>query len=441
MSLSELTATAAVQAIRSGENSSVELTKACLDRIAEREPEVQAWAFLDPAYALQQAEERDAARREGRPLGPLHGVPVGVKDIFDTADMPTEDGTPLHAGRRPTSDAAAVSLLRQAGAVILGKTVTTELAVYAPGKTRNPVNPEHTPGGSSSGSAAAVADRMVPLALGSQSNGSTIRPASYCGVFGFKPSFGLVSRHGALKQSRPLDQVGVFARTLEDLALMAENLMVFDDRDPDMRPRARFDLVEAARRGPPVEPTLAFVKSPVWDQADAETREAFDELVESLGERVREVALPAAFDGAVAWHRTIMEADIARSFEREYETGKDKLSATLREMIERGRTITAVDYNRAVDRMSWLYRLTDPVFEWQTAILTPATRGPAPKGLDHTGSPIFCTLWTYLGMPAVSVPLFEAENGMPFGAQVVGSRGDDARVLQVARWLVDTVRR
>jgi Asp-tRNA(Asn)/Glu-tRNA(Gln) amidotransferase A subunit family amidase len=243
---------------------------------------------------------------------------VGVKDIFDTIDMPTENGTVLHAGRHPGHDATAVALLREAGAVIMGKTVTTELAVYAPGKTRNPHDPERTPGGSSSGSAAAVAACMVPFAVGTQTNGSIIRPASYCGVVGYKPTHGLISRHGVLQQSQPLDQVGVFARTIEDAALIAEQLMAFDDRDPDMRPRARPNLIKMVAEQPPVPPRLAFVKTPVWDQADEETRRAFVELVEHLGEHVGPFELPEMFNDAVTWHRTIMEADLAKSFEREY---------------------------------------------------------------------------------------------------------------------------
>ena len=225
--------------IRTGAATSEQLVAACLRQIEIREPEVQAWTFLDPAYALQQARAADQRQAAGLPLGPLHGVPVGLKDIIDTADMPTENGTVLHAGRCPGADAAIVTALRNAGAVILGKTVTTELATYAPGKTRNPHNPAHTPGGSSSGSAAAVAAGMVPLAVGSQTNGSTIRPASYCGVFGYKPSFGLIPRDGMLRQSPHLDQVGVFARCIEDVALLAESLVGFSANDPATRPRAR----------------------------------------------------------------------------------------------------------------------------------------------------------------------------------------------------------
>ncbi|MGD9185771.1 MAG: amidase, partial [Desulfobacterales bacterium] len=244
MNLHLLSAVEAAEAMRAGEITSEELVRACLDHISGIEERIGAWTYLDPDHALKQAREADQVLRKGKDIGPLNGLPVGVKDIFDTRDMPTEDGTVLHAGRQPDADATAVALLREAGAIILGKTVTTELAVYAPGKTRNPHDPECTPGGSSSGSAAAVAARMVPLAIGTQTNGSVIRPASYCGVYGFKPTYGRISRHFVLQQSRPLDQIGVFARAIEDIALIAEQLMAFDDRDPDTQLRARPKLVK-----------------------------------------------------------------------------------------------------------------------------------------------------------------------------------------------------
>ena len=437
MNLALISATEAAAAIRAGKITSEELVSACLDYIAAIEERIGAWAYLDPDHALKQAREADRALQEGKALGALHGVPVGVKDIFDTKDMPTEDGTVLHAGRQPAEDATAVALLREAGAIILGKTVTTELAVYAPGKTRNPHDPERTPGGSSSGSAAAVAASMAPLAIGTQSNGSVIRPASYCGIYGYKPSHGLISRHFVLQQSRPLDQVGVFARTIEDAALIAEQIMAFDDRDPDTRPRARPNLIEMLAGEPPVQPRLAFVKTPMWDQADTDTKEAFAELVAHLGENVGEVKLPDIFNDTVAQHRTIMEADLARSFEREYAHGKDKLSSILREMIERGQKVLAVDYNHAVSLIPVLNRAFDNVFDWYDAILTPAATGEAPVGLESTGSPIFCTIWTLCGMPAISLPLLQGAHGMPMGVQLVGSKGDDARLLRTARWLVN----
>lgn len=434
-----MTAAEAAEAIRAGQITSEELVAACLERISSLEERVGAWVFLDRDLALAQAREADLARREGRALGPLHGIPVGVKDIFDTKDMPTEDGTVLHAGHQPDADATAVSLLRQAGAVIMGKTVTTELAVYSPGKTRNPHDPERTPGGSSSGSAAAVAAHMVPVAIGTQTNGSTIRPASFCGVYGFKPSHGLISRHHMLQQSRPLDHVGVFGRTIEDVALAAEPMMAYDENDPDTRPRARPALVRTAAEEPPVPPRLAFIKTPVWEQADEDTKAAFAELMEQLGESAEEVRLPEVFNNAVDWHRTILHADLARSFEREYAQGKEKLSPILREMIEHGQKVLAVDYNRAVENRVLLVRILDEIFKWYDAVLTPAAIGEAPRGLGSTGSPVFCTLWTLCGMPAVSLPILEGSGGMPMGAQLVAPKGGDARLLRTARWLVSAV--
>lgn len=441
MDLFQLSVAEAVEAIRAGKISSEELVSACLDRIKALEDTVGAWVHLDPDYALQQARNADQWRKEGKPLGPLLGIPVGVKDIFDTQDMPTEDGTVLHAGRQPDEDATAVALLREAGAIIMGKTVTTELAVYSPGKTRNPHDPERTPGGSSSGSAAVVAAFMVPLAIGTQTNGSVIRPASYCGVYGYKPTHGSISRHGVLPQSRHLDQVGVFARTIEDVAVIAEPLMAFDEHDPDTRPRARPNLIKTVAEEPPVTPRLAFVKTPMWDQADEDTKAAFAELVERLGENVGEVQLSDIFNHAVEWHRAIMEADLARSFEREYADGRDKLSPILREMIERGQKVLALDYNRAVGQIPLLNRMLDGLFEWHDAILTPATTGEAPLGLGSTGSPIFCTIWTLCGMPAVTLPLMQGSHGMPIGVQLVGPRGGDARLLRTARWLANPLRR
>ena len=439
MTPTELSAAEAVRQLRDGDITSEALVTACLERIDEVDGDVQAWAHLDREFALAQARERDTARQSGVSCGPLNGLPVGVKDIFDTEGLPTENGTVLDSGRQPVADCKVVGLLREAGAVIMGKTVTTELAVYAPGKTRNPHNPDHTPGGSSSGSAAAVAAHMVPLAVGTQTNGSVIRPASYCGVYGFKPTHGLISRHGVLLLSRPLDTVGVFARSVEDVALIAEVLAAYDPDDPDTSPRARPHLAETAAEDPPLTPTIAFVKSPVWDEAGKETQAAFTELAEFLGDDCDEVTLPEPFEHATDWHRTIMHADLAKTLAAYYERGKDQLSEVLREKIEEGQKTLAVDYNRAVDWRGVLNSGLDEVFERYDAIITPATTGEAPAGLDSTGSPAFCALWTYCGTPAVTLPLMEGPNRLPVGVQLIGRRGDDARLLRTARWLAGRV--
>lgn len=430
-----LTAAEAAKRIREGLLSSEELVQGCLERIAQVEPTVQAWTFLDAEHALAQARAADEKKRSGEPTGPLHGVPVGLKDIIDTGDMPTENGCALHKGRAPHEDAAVVKMLKAAGAVMLGKTVTTECAYFSPGKTRNPWNPEHTPGGSSSGSAAAVGASMVPLALGSQTAGSTIRPAAFCGVYGFKPTHGLIPRTGILQLSRTLDHVGLFARTLDDLALLAEELAGYDAGDPDTRPRARVPFRAVSAEEPPIEPMLAFVKTPHWDKADTDTREAFAEVVEALGAQVEELDLFPSADDAWAWHRTIMQAEMAANFEAEWKKGRDKLSDQLRALIEQGREVRAVDYQGALRRVAQMVASFDELFmERYDAILTPAAPGTAPKGMA-TGDPVFNSLWTLCGMPAITLPLMRGSNGLPLGVQLVGRRNFDARLMRTARWL------
>jgi len=399
-----LSATEAARLIRDGIISSEQLVEACLGRIREVDPQVEAWAFLDPDHALAQARAADTLRLSGQPIGALHGVPVAIKDIFDTADMPTECGSSLYAGRTPARDATVVVRLRAAGAVIIGKTVTTEFAYFFPGKTRNPHHPEHTPGGSSSGSAAAVGANMVPLAVGSQTNGSTIRPAAYCGVVGFKPTHGLISRHRALTLSRTLDHVGLFARSVDDIALLAEQLTGYDENDPDTQPRARIPFAAIAAEEPPLAPMLGFIKTPIWERADDDTKEGFVEIVEQLGEQVEEVELFSSARQAWEWHQTIMSAEMAVNLER-------RLAQPV-------------------------YAVFTELFEQRyDAILTPAAPSAAPKGLDATGDPSCCTLWTLFGMPCVTLPLLESTNGLPIGVQLVGPRGGDARLLRTARWL------
>ena len=431
-----LTAAEAARRIREGLLTSEELVQSCLEQIRALEPKVQAWQFLDEEHALAQARALDERKRNGEPLGALHGVPVGVKDIIDTADMPTENGTVLHKGRTPRDDAGVVTQLRAAGAVILGKTVTTECAYFNPGKTRNPHNLEHTPGGSSSGSAASVAAAMVPLALGSQTAGSVIRPAAFCGVYGFKPTHGLIPRHGILQLSRTLDHVGLFSRSLDDLALLLEQLQGYDERDPDTRPRARVDYQKLSREEPPLEPMFAFIKTPHWQRADADLKDAYAELQEALGDRIEEVELfPSAAEGW-DWQRTIMETEMASNLEPLWLAGKDKLSDRLRGLMERGRETRVVDYQRTLRRLGPTIESFDELFrERYDAILTPPALGTAPKGLGATGDPVFCVLWTLLGMPALTLPLMQGQNGLPLGVQLVGRRNYDARLLRTARWL------
>ncbi len=439
MSLSALSLAEAAADIREGRLKSAELVADCLKRIEETEADIQAWAFLDPGYAMTQAEAADLHRQQGKALGPLHGVPVGIKDIFDTGDMPTEFGSPAWAGRTPRRDAAAVARLREAGAVIMGKTVTTEYAYFQPGKTRNPHDPARTPGGSSSGSAAAVAAHMVPGAIGSQTNGSVIRPAAFCGVVGFKPTHGLISRNGALELSRTLDHVGVFARSVEDAALLAEVMVGFDEEDLDTRPVARPPFASVAASEPPLPPRFAFVRSAAWDQAEPVMREAFGELTEVLGEASTDVDLGESFSRAIDMQRIVMEVEMAHNFRRDYEKFGRQLSDKLRGLIERGRAHLAVSYAASLAGVRQLNDALDYVFDEYDAILTPAAPGEAP-GIETTGNPVFCSTWSYLGTPAITIPLMASQAGLPLGVQLVARRGNDARLLRTARWLVDNLK-
>ncbi len=437
--LADRTASALRPKLAKGEVQAGELVEACLARIAERDGEVEAWAFLNPDFARAQARSADEYRASGRPIGPLHGLPVGIKDIIDTKGVPTENGTPLDAGRRPGDDAAVVTRLREAGAIIMGKTVTTELAYFAPGKTRNPHDPTRTPGGSSSGSAAAVAAGMVPLAVGTQTTGSVIRPAAFCGVVGYKPTFGLIPRSGVVSQAPHLDTVGVFGRSVEDAAMLAECLSGYDARDPATSINPKPPLRSSATSEPPLKPNFAFVKSPVWDQADQVTREAFGELSDFLGENCDEVALPGPFEEGHSIHRTIMLAELAKNFGPYYQRGKEQLSPQICAAIEEGRSILAHDYMAACDWIEVLNAGLDEIFDRYDAIITPAAPGEAPSGLEATGNPAFCALWTLCGTPAVTLPLLQGENGMPMGVQLVGPRHDDSRLLRSANWLFNQV--
>lgn len=438
--LSTLTATEAHREITRGALSAEEYVSACLDRIAAIDGDVGAFVHIDPSHALAQAKSLDERRRNGLPTGPLHGIPVAVKDIFDTEDHPTEHGSPLFAGRRPREDATVVARLRAAGAVIIGKTVTTEFAYYHPGKTRNPHNLACTPGGSSSGSAAAVAAGMVPLAIGSQTNGSVIRPASFCGVFGAKPTHGFISRGGVLTLSRTLDHVGVFARTLDDVALLLDVLAGHDPRDPDTRPVAAPNISATLAGAPPLPPKFGLVKTPQWEKAEPSTREAFEEVIAGLGDAAGVIELPDVFTEAWNAQRTIMAADMAHSLGSVVERGsKDASSPRLREFIEQGRKVPAVDYLAALALRPRLSAAIASVFDYYDAIITPASLGTAPKSLETTGDPVFCTLWTFLGMPALSLPVLQGADGMPLGLQLVGPAHDDARLLRTARALLGMI--
>jgi Asp-tRNA(Asn)/Glu-tRNA(Gln) amidotransferase A subunit family amidase len=433
----KLTATEAAAEIARGAVSAEDYVRACLERIEALDGEIKAFVHLDREHALSQARRLDERRKEGHSIGPLHGIPVAIKDIIDTADYPTEFGSPIAAGRRPRHDATVVAKLRAAGAVIIGKTVTTECAYYHPGPTRNPHDHARTPGGSSSGSAAAVAAHMVPLALGSQTNGSVIRPAAFCGVFAVKPSYGLVSRAGVLPLSRQLDHIGAFARSLADLALILDVIAGHDPADPDTRPFAAPDFRAVQREKRPLPPRFAFVRTPVWDKADPDTKAAFEELVAALGSAVTAVDVSASLAEAWPTHRTIMATDMAHNLAPFVARGEP--SEALRKLLAHGRGVAAVDYLGALAKVPRYTASLAEIFDTYDAILTPATPGVAPQGLGSTGDPAFCTLWTLTGLPALSLPLFTGEGGLPLGAQLVGPLGRDGRLLRTATALIETL--
>ena len=433
-----LTASEVAPEIARGAISAEDYSRACLARIDAVEDEIKAFAHFDREHVLTQARALDERRAQGHPIGPLHGIPVAIKDIIDTADYPTELGSPLAAGRRPWQDATVVAKLRAAGAVIIGKSVTTEFAYFHPGPTRNPHHPARTPGGSSSGSAAAVAARMVPLALGTQTNGSVIRPAAFCGVFAAKPSHGLVSRAGVLQLSRKLDHVGAFARSLPDLALILDVIAGHDPADPDTRPFAAPDFRGMLGEEWPLPPRFAFVPTPVWDKADAATRAAFEELVAALGSAVTPVELPASLAEAWDTHRTIMATDMAHNLAPFVARGEP--SEVMGKLLARGRSVSAVDYLAALAQAPRYAASLADIFDEYDAILTPAAPGVAPRGLSATGDPSFCTLWTLTGLPALALPLLTGEGGLPLGVQLVAAPGHDARLLRIASALIEMVR-
>ena len=438
-SLHDLSACELATLIGQHEISSREVVEACLAQIEAREPEIGAFAYLDPEFVRAQAEAADEMRATGQTLGSLHGVPIGLKDIIETADMPTEHGSPIFKGFQPDSDATLVTGLKQAGAIMIGKTVTTELAVMHPGKTRNPNNIDHTPGGSSSGSAAGVAACMFPAAIGSQTGGSILRPSSFCGVYGFKPTHGRVPRPGVITQSTSLDTMGPIARSIDDLALITDAMSLYDPRDISMSPRSTGNLMAAANGDLPATPKLAFVKTANWELADPGTHSAFDELISVLGASVDEVDLDKLTAEASANHMTTQLAEIGRNYGPLHDKYPGKVSPNLVERIDKGRALSAPEYILARDRRATLNRSLSEVFQSYDAILTPASPGPAPVTLQNTGNPIFNGLWTYLGLPAITIPVFQDAAGMPFGAQLVGPLHDDGRLLRTAKWFTSTI--
>jgi len=390
---------------------------ACLERIAEREREVHAWAYLDAERALAEARARD---REA-PRSALHGVPVGIKDVIDTADMPTEYNSPIYRGHQPKWDAACVTLLRRAGCVILGKTVTTEFATMVPAATVHPKNPKHTPGGSSSGSAAAVAAGMVRFAFGTQTVGSIIRPAAYCGVVGYKPSFGTLSRSGMKMGCDTLDTAGVIARSVDDAALLVAGSAM------------RSDLLEIAAAE---KPELAVCRSPNWHHMSPEGAAAFEAAAKRLAAKgARLVDLELDFPQLDAAASTILVYEMARALAYEITNHRARVSPMLLERVDSGATMPYAQYAKAMAYAAECRRRLRDLAGEADAILTPSATGEAPLGLGSTGNTAMNRLWTLLHGPCVTVPAGDGPAGLPMGIQIVGLSGEDARTLAVAKWV------
>ncbi len=431
-----LSACESARKIKDGSLSSVNLVKACLARIEETDGQLKAWVHLDPEHALKQAEELDQIRRSGRPVGRLHGVPVGLKDVIDTHDFPTERGTKVYSGRKPEKDAALVERLREAGAVILGKTATTEFAFMHPAETRNPHNQSYSPGGSSSGSAAAVAAFHVPLAIGTQTNGSVIRPASFCGTYGFKPTRGVISRRGVLRTSQSLDQVGVFGRMLEDVALLTDVIGGFDPADSLSYPRPRPEMLVGSRAAVPVEPELVWFDLPFNDRLTDDAKAGLEEVVNALGARIDKVPVSENMIGLVEIQNTIQAYELCQHLDKQFTAHWDKLSETLQSAVERGRKISRSQYDEAIEILSSASEYFELFFKDYDAIIAPSAAGEAPKFEDGTGDPVFCTIWTLCGLPAVNLPLLVGENDLPVGVQLIGTAEEDDRLLRTANWVL-----
>ena len=423
VALNRLTATELTRALAAGETSCEAIVRDCLARIDARDHQVHAWVNLDAELALRQAKSLDAADAAMRNL-PLYGVPIGVKDIIDTADLPTEMGSPIFRGHRPSSDAACVALLRAAGAVMLGKTVTCEFAGMTPGPTTNPHNSAHTPGGSSSGSGAAVADCMVPVALGTQTGGSVLRPASYCGVFGFKPTFGAFNRRGVYPAAESLDTIGLIARSLDDIERVSAVL--------EMRPPSRTQPLERP-------PRIGLCHTPLWKSAQPETVAAIEDAAQKLskaGAQVRTITLPDEFAGLRnAARETINNYERAAAMAHEWATSRELISDRLRKRIELGRAMPHAEYVAAL-RLGESCRTRLPTLcEDVDVLLAPSADGEAPRGLNDTGDPGFQAIWTVLHVPALTMPTHRGPNGLPVGIQLISQRHEEPRLFACAHWI------
>tara|TARA_B100000614_G_scaffold249418_1_gene258406 strand:- start:146 stop:1474 length:1329 start_codon:yes stop_codon:yes gene_type:complete len=421
--------------IKDAQISSVEVCETYIERISKFEKDVKAWAHFDKKVLLEKAAEADDHRRSGKPVGLLHGVPIAVKDIVGTVDMPTECGTVIRKGKSYSQNAEIIDLLHSAGAIVMGKTATSELAYLGPPATTNPHDKTRTPGGSSSGSAASVASFMAPASIGSQTGGSIIRPASYCGVVGYKPSYGLISRNGVLRTSYSLDHIGMFGRSVEDVAMLAKVLIKKDKYDTATIHYSTENILSETKKGPLFDPKFIFYKTDHWKIIDKKSRESFDYFIKSFKKNIEIFDTPSYFKDIHKYHKIIHETDLANNFSVYFKKYKKKLSKFMQDAINNGNKYSAKEYAEAIDFIKRSYESYQEVFEDYHGVLTPSSPGVAPKGLKSTGTAEFNKVWSYLGTPCISLPLLEGENNLPLGVQLVGNKYDDHRFLGVAKWL------
>ena len=421
--------------IKDAEFTSVEVCEKYIERINKFEKDVKAWTHFDKKVLLEKATEADDHRRSGKPVGLLHGVPIAVKDIIGTVDMPTECGTVIRKGKSYSQNAEIIDLLHASGAIVMGKTATSELAYLGPPATTNPHDKNRTPGGSSSGSAASVASFMAPASIGSQTGGSVIRPASYCGVVGYKPSYGLISRNGVLRTSYSLDQIGMFGRKVEDVAMLAKVLIKKDKYDAATIHYSTENILTETKKGPIFEPKFIFYKTDHWKIIDKKSRETFEYFIKSFKKNIEIFDTPSYFKDIHKYHQIIHETDLANNFSVYFKKFKKKLSKYMQDAISNGNKYTAKEYAEAIDFMKRSYESYEEVFEDYHGVLSPSSPGVAPKGLKSTGTAEFNKVWSYLGTPCISLPLLEGENNLPLGVQLIGNKYDDHRFLGVANWL------
>ena len=430
LSLEELSAK-----IKNAHLSSVEVCEKYIERINKFEKDVKAWAHFDKKVLLEKAAEADEHRKSGKPVGSLHGVPIAVKDIIGTVDMPTECGTVIRKGKSYSQNAEIIDLLHSSGAIVIGKTATSELAYLGPSSTTNPHDKTRTPGGSSSGSAASVASFMAPASVGSQTGGSIIRPASYCGVVGYKPSYGLISRNGVLRTSYSLDHIGMFGRKVEDVAMLAKVLIKKDKFDPATIHYSTENILNETKKGPLFEPKFIFYKTDHWKIIDKKSKESFEYFIKSFKKNIEIFDTPSYFKDIHKYHQIIHETDLANNFSVYFKKFKKKLSKYMQDAITKGNKYSAKEYAEAIDFMKRSYESYQEVFEDYHGVLSPSSPGVAPKGLKSTGTAEFNKVWSYLGTPCISLPLLEGENNLPLGVQLIGDKYDDQRFLGVAKWL------